>query len=312
MMMSKGFQRNGWDVSYYDYREAATLYNPTINQEQVLKTIVDIQPDILFLNKCEKLDPQIISKARMSGWRGKAIFWHMDQRKRLIPSVIAWSKQCDWVFHCKGASRLKEFYEATKVPTSFLFAPYEPSYIHSIPFSDRLLQTTWYGQLYDPQKGFDSIRRDNIPYIRNLLDDYGACFDKTFIRGIEYYTQLGNSKTSISIPAIDMPYYFSNRHSHIMGSGAIPLSYRFENCYDMFTEGVDIITFKNCEELQNKILYYLNNIDLLYEMHLHVVKFAKKYLVADAVYREIMYTLQNGESSYPFGQTINPDKRKIL
>ena len=97
-----------------------------------------------------------------------------------------------------------------------------------------------------------------------------------------------------------------------MGSGSVVLSYAFKNCFDMFTEGVDIITFKNSEELRNKIEYYLNNTDELETIRQNTLTFANTYLTSDKVYEEIVYALRTGESSYPFGQVINPDNRKIL
>jgi len=310
-MMSYGFQRDGWDVSYYDYREAprSSSYN---NNQNVIDKILRETPDIVFLNKCERLDPKVIDICRKNGWEGKAIFWHMDIRKPLVKSVVAWSKVCDWVFHCKGGERLEEYYRATNTPTSFLFAPFEPTYVEKFNDTKRDIGVSWYGQLYDPKKGFDGIRRNIIPDIRDLLDDYGACFDRTFIRGEEYYEHLVRSKMSISIPAIDQPYYFSNRQSHIMGAGSAVLSYRYKNCLDVFSEGVDIITFKNAEELRNKIKYYLNNTDELEAIQQNSLKFANTYMKSDRVYGEIIHTLRHGESSYPFVQVVNPDKRKIL
>jgi hypothetical protein len=311
-MMSYGFKRAGWDVSYYDYREEAKTHNTIQNNEYALDHILHINPDLVFLNKCEKLNPDIINQAKRQGYKGKFVFWHMDIRRPLVRSVVEWSKRCDWVFHCKGGSRLNEYYQATQTPTSFLFAPYEPSYIEESSNSHRDLEVTWYGQLYDPRKGFDSLRREIIPTVKDLLDDYGACFEKTFIRGTEYYGQLVRSWMSISIPALDQPFYFSNRQSHIMGSGAVVLSYEFKNCFDMFSEGVDIITFKNAEELRKKIDYYLNNKDELKSIQRGSLQFAEQYLTSDRVYDEIIHVLRTGESTYPFAQVINPDNRKIF
>lgn len=308
-MMSFGFERAGWDVYYYDYREEAKTHPTIQNNEYALEHILHINPDLVFLNKCEKLNPDIITRAKQKGYKGKFILWHMDIRRPLVKSIVNWSKRCDWIFHCKGGSRLQEYYNATKTPTSFLFAPFEPSYIQS---TNKDLDVTWYGQLYDPKKGFDGLRREIIPEIKDLLDDYGACFEKTFIRGKEYYTQLARSNMSISIPALDQPFYFSNRQSHIMGSGSAVLSYEFKNCFDIFTEGVDIITFKNAEELRNKIEYYLNNRDDLKRIQENTLRFANQYLTSDKVYEEIVNVLVKGESTYPFAQVINPNNRRVL
>jgi len=314
-MIANGFANNGWQVHYHDYREYTKQHGLRFNQSKIFRTIMEVNPDILFIVKGEKVDPQTILNAKKNGFKGKVVGWYNDIRSNPVRCVIDIMKVCDWFFHCKGGYRLAEYYNATGTPTSFLLAPYEPKYIkYFAPPSNtkRSFDVTWYGQLYKPEMGFDSLRRDIIPEVRDLLDDYGACFDKGFIRGQEYYQALSNSNMSISIPAIDMPYYFSNRHSHLMGSGVAVLSYAFKNCFDIFTEGVDIITFKNSEEMRNKIKHYLNNRDELKTIQDNSLQFAQNYMSSDKVYEEIIHALQHGISSYPFGQTVNPNNRKVL
>ena len=107
-MMSMGFSRGGWDVDYYDYREMPKIDIGCNNNQNVVDKVLAYKPDLVFLNKCEKLDPTLVNDCKRSGYKGKFVFWHMDIRKPLIRSVLAWSKVSDWVFHCKGGSRLKE------------------------------------------------------------------------------------------------------------------------------------------------------------------------------------------------------------
>jgi len=311
-MMANAFSRAGWTIHYHDYRDYTKKHGLKSNQSKIFREIMNIKPDLLFITKGERVDPDTIRLCKRNGFKGKVIGWYNDIRKQPVKCVTEISKVCDWFFHCIGDSSLQKYYDVTQTPCSFLFAPFEPLFVLPRDFDERTYKVTHYGQLYDPRKGFDSLRRDIIPEIRDLLDDYGACFDRGFIRGVEYYGALGNSKMSISIPAIDQPFYFSNRHSHIMGSGAVALSYRFKNCLDMFADGVNIITFKNNEELRNKISYYLNNTEELKTIQVNSLNFANTYLTSDRVYEEIIHTLQHGESSYPFGQVVNPDRRKIL
>lgn len=310
-MMGLAFKRKGWDVHYYDYR-VRKKEGSNINSE-IVDTIKFIEPDIIFVNKGESVNPNII---KQSGFKGITIFWNMDQRRNYPISIINWSKVCDWVFECSGGSRLKQYHDATGTPTSFLFSPYEEDFVNPfnyvINIKDRQFNLTFYGQLYKESQGFDPIRRDIIPKVRNILDDYGACFDRTFIRGIEYYGRLSASKMSISIPAIDLPYYFSNRQSHIMGSRSVVVSYDYRNCSDMFTDGENIIIFKTAEELMEKVSYALNNIDTLEVISENSYGFAKEYMKSDRVVDEIIYTLKHGESSYPFKDMIvNPRKKKF-
>jgi len=310
-IMSFGFKRAGWDVHYYDYRDQHNVLGQDRNNSTLLKSILTIQPDLIFCNKCEKISPSVIIDAKKKGVRCPVIFWNMDARKNLIRPTVDWAKVCDWMFDCKAGYRLKQYYGITTCPISLLLAPYSEGLVKPKPFEDRQLKVTWLGQLYNPTLGFDNLRREIIPEVRYLLDGYGACFDKTFIRGEEYYDMIGSSLMSISIPAIDLPFYFSNRQSHLMGSGTVVLSYDFQNCSDMFQDGENIIVFKNSKELIYKINHFLNNMEELKRIQYNALNFAQTYLTADSVYKEIIHTLQHGESSYPFDQTLNPNKRKI-
>ena len=87
-MMAFGFERAGWDVSYYDYREQAKLCNRNLNNKRIVELIVKTNPEIVFFNKCEKIDPSIVRIAKSIGWKGRAVYWHMDIRRSLVRSVI--------------------------------------------------------------------------------------------------------------------------------------------------------------------------------------------------------------------------------
>ena len=307
-MMGLAFKRLGWGVHYFDYREEVKLNRKQVVESKLIKNILDEKPSIVFINKAESINPNIIKTIKKSkDFNGIFVFWNMDARRYIPKNIIDWGKVCDWIFDCKGGSRLKELYSKTKTPSSFLFAPYENDYIQRIHVSEKMYNLTWYGQLYKPTNDFDSIRRYIIPNIRDILDDYGACFDRTFIRGEDYYKKLGHSRLSISIPAVNLPHYFSNRHSHIMGSGSVVLSYKFDGIFDIFEDGINIITFKDEKELRQKCKYYLNNIDELEFVTKNTIDFSEKFMLSDVVVKEILGVLSTGESSYNFDSIFNPN-----
>ena len=308
MMMSLGFESLSWDIFYHDYRDIVKSYGPIENQNQIYKEIMEINPDILFITKGEKVDPATIQKAKKDGFRGCVIGWYNDIRRTPTKCVVDISKVCDWFFHCKSGPQLQHYYQLTKTPCSFLPSPYDDAFV--CPNSIRDLDVTWYGQIFRSNKGWDSCREEIIPNVRDLLSDYGACFEKGFIRGEEYYTQLGRSKISINIPAINMEFYFSNRLSHILGSGAVGACYRFPNFERMFKEDFNIIGFSSEKELREKISYYLNNLEELSEIQKNSLTFAENYLRSEKVASEILSILSSGESTYPFASIINPKNYK--
>lgn len=312
MMIANAFKLRGWCVRYHDYRDYTKEHSLRENQNEIYRQIMKIDPELIFITKGENIDPSTIKRAKKNGFKGKIICWYNDIRRKPVRCVLDILKVCDWFFYCAGGETLKDYYQATKTPASFLFAPYDPNYFQEFKNDNRDINVSWYGQLYKTERGFDSLRRDIIPKVRDIIDDYGACFNRTFIRGKEYYQRLCQSKMSISIPAIDLPFYFSNRQSHIMGCGSVTLSYRFKNIYDIFSEGTNIISFSDEKELRHKISYYLNNREALDEIRKNSVSFADRFMKSDCVYNEIMHVLTTGQSTYPFDEVINPDQRKIF
>jgi len=297
MMMGLAFSRKGYDVNYLDYRDLRKEVGTNNLQKEIYNKIMDVRPDILFINKGEKVDPRTIIKTKQDGFKGVITGWYNDQRRSIVKCVMDAQSVSDIFFHCKAGPRLKEYEKKSGTPSYFLFAPYEPEFIKSVPFKDRTDNVSWFGQIYNPNNGWDNLRKDIIPKIRNKLTSYHACFNKGFIRGDEYYSALGNSKLSINIPAIDMSLYFSNRLSHVMGSGCVPMTYRFKDYEKIFTEGKNCISFKSPEEFTNVLNKYESELE---NISINSLKFANKYMKSDSVVEEILYVIENGQSNYDF------------
>lgn len=66
-------------------------------------------------------------------------------------------------------------------------------------------------------------------------------------------------KIAISVSNFNISRYYSDRLLRIMGCGAFPLSHEYEGLDMDFTEGHDIVSFKNLDELIEKCYYYLEH-----------------------------------------------------
>jgi len=296
-MIGLAFKRLGWDISYYDYREKRNVISKSSMEKEIYEIIMGFNPDIIFINKGEGISPEIIKKARRDGYGGIVTGFYADQRRSICKCVLDIQSVSDLFFHCKMGDRMEEYDRLSGVKSYFLFAPYEKEFIHNKPFSTRTTNLSWFGQIYHETQGWDNLRETIIPKIRTHLDEYHACFDKGFIRGDEYYASLGNSKVSINIPAIDMSMYFSNRLSHIMGSGCVPLTYKFIDYDRIFTHGVNSISFSSSEELIKELYNYMGSLEAI---SIESTKFAERYMDSDRVAEEILYVIKNRRSSYSF------------
>lgn len=79
------------------------------------------------------------------------------------------------------------------------------------------------------------------------------------IANVEESDMCNNCKIAISVSNFRFKRYYSDRLLRIMGCGAFPLSHDFEEMGKDFTEGYDIVTFKNIDQLIDKCHYYLNH-----------------------------------------------------
>jgi hypothetical protein len=294
-MMSEGFKKLGWDVYYYDYRDNKVLGYKKI-QDDIYKYILDVNPDILFINKGESINPETIIRVKKNGFKGIVTGWYQDCRKNPQKCVINAQSVSDLFFHCKSGERLKQYELSSGVPSYFLFSPYNPEWVSRKEFKDRSINISWYGQMYDDSR-FENLRKTILPKIKKHLDCYYACFGKKFIRGDSYYNSLGNSKMSVNIPAIDMEMYFSNRLSHIMGSGCVPLTYKFKGYDKIFDEGINSLSFNSYENFINTLNKYSERLEDISKCSL---MFAERYMSCEKVAEEILYVIDNRKNSYEF------------
>lgn len=304
-IMSKAFERLGWTVHHIDYRVLTKKIGKDKTHQVIKKDILEKNPDILFVNKGEAVDPRLIKDLRGSKWNGIPIYWYLDQRKTIPIFVRNWQRVCNWSFHCKGGHVLKSYHAKAKRPCSFLMAPFEPSFVKdSKTIEERNKDIVWVGNSYDKNRYFDRTRHKILSSLisTNTIKEFYACYDKPFIRSGHYYSLLGNVKMVPNIPAIDQPLYFSNRQSHVMGSGAVCVMYRSSKFNRIFTENNNVIAFSDENEARERISYYLNNLGELEEIRQNSLKFAEEFMSSDATVREILSILYEGKTTYPFGE----------
>jgi spore maturation protein CgeB len=93
---------------------------------------------------------------------------------------------------------------------------------------------------------------------------YGSGWDKYKIKtrrinNSQEADAYNNCKIAISVSNFRFKRYYSDRLLRIMACDAFPLSHDFEEMELDFTEGHDIVTFKNIPDLIEKCDYYLSH-----------------------------------------------------
>jgi len=322
-ILAMGWIKAGWDVLYYDYRMNVEEVGNEAMNSGLIQIIMNENPDIVFFSKSEgasrrfgnkakscAIDPNIITKLKNNGFKGLFVHWFLDQRYDYFRSSINLGKHCDWFFYVSTGKRLEQYSKKMNTPASFILAPYEPSFMKPLPFASRRIDLIWMGGSHKPSRNnFEDTRYQILKALISggMLRDYYGCFDNERVWCPQYQTLLGQSKMGLSLYAFDRPMYFSNRLSHTIGSATAVFSYDFKERERIFSDDEGIF-FKDINEFKKKKAYYLTNQDELEWVATNGHKKAKKYFSASNVVNEIIYTLQNGESSLPFGETYNPKK----
>ena len=311
-MLALAFQKIGWEVEFFDYRRVAKETSPEKMNQSLQKEIRNSKPDIVFIIKGECIEATMLKELKQKGYAGTILYWYMDQRRNIEPFVLKVSSGCDWAFHCKTGNQLKEYYQSTNTPCSLFLCPYEESYLVPKEFSKRTIPITWLGSEHKPNFGqWDAYRYNILRELilqRQYVQNYHACFGQHFIRGKLYYETLGNAKISFTIPAIVQSMYFSDRLSHIMGSGTAAFVYRFPGYQKMFKDDNEIISFNSAQEFIEKSKYYLERKEELAIIADSGRRFAQSFMSSEAGAREILNIINMGETTYPFGEVINPTK----
>jgi len=324
-ILAMGWVKAGWDVLYFDYRMTAEEYGNDIMNSALMQIILDKNPDIVFFTKVEGasrrigkrtqsccIDPTIIPKLKDKGYKGKFVHWFLDQRYDYFKSTLNIGKHCDWFFYVAAGERLKGYSLAMSTPASWIPAPYEPSFLKPRTFIDRKMDLIWMGGAHKPSRNhFEDTRYSMLQKFTScgFLRNYYGCFSKSRVWCPQYQKLLGESKMGLSLYAFDRPMYFSNRLSHIMGSGTAIFSYDFKDRKRIFSD-TDGIFFKDVADAKKQYQYYMANLDELEWVAQNGYNKVSKYFTSSCVVSEILHTLSTGESSLPFGETHNPWGKK--
>ena len=116
---------------------------------------------------------------------------------------------------------------------------------------NKKLNSFFFEKLYDVQGNYN----------QSLKNNKNATFNPA-VFGVEYFQILANSKITLNIHANQSyPYLNAKRLFESTGVGTLLITDSGKNIDDLFIEDEEILTFKNYEELKEKINYILNNPD---------------------------------------------------
>jgi len=267
--ITNGLIRNGHFVYDFSYREVAK--NSTIFKskkfgikhanENLIRTIENIQPDLLFLGHSELIQSETLSKIKVLFPKIKIAMWWVD-----------------WIFNLKDIATKLEVIDAFFITTDILelkrmkIKEQILQKCHYLPnFCDTSIDTfrAFSNTNYDYDLLFigrhDKERAKFIDFIKEKLSHIKLGLfgleKSNIITGVRYLRAIGSTKIAINYSRNNnISLYSSDRIVHLMANGALVFSPRIPNFENIFTDD-EIIYFDNHDDFKKKFEYYLKNND---------------------------------------------------
>lgn len=265
--MSNGLIRNGhfvYDFSYREIAKSATIlkskkFGITPLNKALIKTIINIKPDLLLLGHSELIEDETLLKI-----------------KELQPNIKIAMWWVDWVFNLKNiSSRLKiiDNFFITSDPNELKRMNVEKEIIKKCEympnFCDSSIDTF---KAYEQENHaydllfigrYDKEREGFINFIKKTFSDLNLGLfglDKTsIISGNDYFEAISSAKIGINYSRNnDISMYSSDRIIHLMANGVLVFSPKIPNFDKIFTDN-EIVYFENTKDFEKKVRYYLDN-----------------------------------------------------
>lgn len=265
--MSNGLIRNGHFVHDFSYREiakSATIFKSkkfgiTPVNDALIKTIMNIKPDLLLLGHSELIEDKTLLKI-----------------KELLPNIKIAMWWVDWVFNLKNiSSRLKiiDNFFITSDPDELKRMNVEKEIIKKCEympnFCDSSIDTF---KAYEQENHkydllfigrYDKEREGFINFVKETFSNLNLGLfglDKgSVVSGNDYFKAISSSKIGINYNRNnDISMYSSDRIIHLMANGVLVFSPKIPNLDKIFADN-EIVYFESNKDFKEKADYYLSN-----------------------------------------------------
>lgn len=268
--LNQGFARNGHYVERFSPRDVARaeawLPHRALGvrrmNEKLLEACRNFEPDVLLLGHCELVAADTVRKIRSEFPRIKVAHWYCDPL--WVPEKLALVKDrarvCDVVFTTSGGDVLKE------IASGGCVAAHLPNPVDATIDRERAFENTWEHDLFfaGSEKGepartaFLRQLRDNTPGLRFRIH---KAFGEPTISGHAYFRALAGSMMGLNLSRRwDVPWYCSDRISHLLGNGVLALTPRTPGLTELFSKDA-LGWYEGYDELRDLIGHLLKNPD---------------------------------------------------
>lgn len=273
-VFAKGLEKNGYDVTRFDYRATSTPDKDLIALAKTMSKDIDI----VWMGKCERIAPETIDTLRSIFSEAIFIKWAADVRDTPTSHDLAHNSKVDWFFGTFGGDYLKQHLLPNMIGVASIMTFTDSDYYVAEEVNEEYESDV----LWTGRKGFgdNPIRNEIIDTLMsvkhqqsleskndNHLDIKMFGHDgNTWVGHPEYVKFINGAKIGIGSNSFNRKKYSSDRLGNYMSCGTFYLTQYIEGLEEAFERGVHLDWFNTTEEMAEKIKYYLEHPEKRYKI----------------------------------------------
>jgi Glycosyl transferases group 1 len=232
---SRGLQAAGCQVIEYNYRiQASQLGSQEARDKDIVAVCYKECPDLVLFSKCNGVHFSVVDECNCIA---KTALWYMDPMSNFNQELIDKIRRCTYTF-CALPEPLKES-QRHSTRAYFLHEGYDS----------------------DIDKPVDAAYKYDVSFIGHCRGERGR-YQRKY--GFHNYTDAYNKEHSMAVAETKINLNFteggtSNRTYKVLAARGFLLTQTWPTMDRDFVDGKDLVTFKNEDEFEAKIKYYLNN-----------------------------------------------------
>ena len=231
------FKRLGYNVSGYDYREKARIYGPAERDRELSHIIESNSYSLVVFSKCNRVSYDVFEKATQ---KTKTCLWFMDPLQTYDDEMKRKSALVTYVC-CDKENVVSEALRYN--PSTFRVCEGYDQDVDKPRLRDKLYDVSFIGNIYGPRKNIiDSIETE----VKVINGAYGTRHSEEV------------SKTKINLNFCTNSGA-SDRVYKIMAAEGFLLSNEWLGREQYFEDGKECVIFRDIDDLNAKIKFYLDN-----------------------------------------------------
>lgn len=234
---ARGFEIAGHNVYRYSFRERALKIGDENRDLEIRDKLDEENPDLVVFSKCAEISEDTI---KFICERYKTCYWYMDPLTSLREDYLVKASYCSYVV--TAVENTVPVFEKINPNTFLVYEGFDGSIDKPVDI-EKQFDVSFIGSLHSSRK---EMLMNLQPNITNITGAYG----------IDHARAVGASKININVSTSGGA---SDRVFKVLAAGGFLLTSDWIGREKLFEDEKHLVIFKDKNDLQEKINYYLSN-----------------------------------------------------